>query len=108
MKMTLLEMTQNVLSSLSSDEVNSISDTSESMQVATIIKTCYFNMVSRAGLPEQKKLIQLEPSLDPLLPILMTKPDDVSKIEWIKYFNTNPSVDDTSATHGINTDLVPI
>ena len=108
MKMTVLEMTQTVLSSLSSDEVNSISDTSESMQVATILQTCYFNMVSRAGLPEQKQLIQLTASADPTLPIIMTKPDNVSKIEWIKYFNTNPSTDDPSGGHDINTDITSI
>ena len=52
MKYTLLEMTQDILSNMSSDEVNSISDTPESLQVATIIKQKYYDIVSRGDLPE--------------------------------------------------------
>jgi hypothetical protein len=37
-KMTLLEMTQNILSAMNSDEVNSITDTVESLQVAEEIQ----------------------------------------------------------------------
>lgn len=92
---------------MTSDEINSISDTSESMQVATIIKRSYFNMISRAALPEHKQLIQLDPSGDSSLPVLMTRPANVAKIEWIKYFDTNPT-DGDIPTHGhdINTDIV--
>jgi hypothetical protein len=45
-KMTLLEMTQDILSDMDSDEVNSINDSVESLQVAQIIKTTYFNIVN--------------------------------------------------------------
>jgi len=37
MKSTVLDMTQSILSGLGSDEVNSISDTTESLQVAEVI-----------------------------------------------------------------------
>ena len=40
MKRTLLEMTQDILSAIDADEVNSIDDTVEATQVATIIKNC--------------------------------------------------------------------
>lgn len=86
---TLLEMTQEILSSMSSDEVNSIGDTTESTQVATIIKRKYFDIVSRSSLPEHDQLIQLTPSDDTTKPVLMYVPDEVNRIEWIKYYNSN-------------------
>lgn len=88
MKLSLLQIVQDVLSRMSSDEVNSISDTTESMQVATIVKNKYYDIIARADLPELKQLIQLDPSNDPDLPVLMTIPQGVSKVEWIKYFDT--------------------
>lgn len=85
MKYTLLELTQNILSRLDSDEVDSINDTVEAMQVARVIRNTYFNILTRANLPEHKKLIQLTASGDSTKPVLMTRPSNVSSIEWIKY-----------------------
>lgn len=90
-KMTLLEMDQEILSAMSSDEVNSIGDTSESLQVANIIKRKYYDIVSRGDLPEHNQIFQLNPSLSNLEPTLMFIPDGVGRIEFIKYYNTNPS-----------------
>lgn len=88
MKLTVLDYTQNILSALSSDEVNSISDTTESLQVAEIVKTTFFNIASRAGLIDQKKMFQLDASLNILEPILMFNPQNIKSIEWIKYYDT--------------------
>ncbi len=107
MKLTLLQYTQSILSSLQSDEVNSISDTTESLQVAEILRATYFNIIARAGLPEHQQLIQLEPSLDVTTPVLMYIPDGIGKIEWIKYFNNNtlPNVDSSGFQHDLNVDI---
>src|SRR5882762_7975130 len=91
MKLTLLQYTQNILSALSSDEVNSIGDTTESLQVAEIVKTCYFNIIARAGLPETKKMFQLDASGTPIQPTLMFVPEGVKSIEWMKYFDADTS-----------------
>jgi hypothetical protein len=109
MQMTLLELTQNILSSLSSDEVNSISDNAESQQVAQILQNKYYDIVNRTALPEHEQLIQLEPSLDNTIPIEMFVPDGVTEIKWIKYFNTNAFTDVPFGTeqHGLNVDIVP-
>lgn len=85
MKYTLLELTQAVLSSMDSDEVNSISDTVESQQVVTIIKTVHDDIISRGDLVSNKTLFNLDASIDPLKPVLMTKPDNIDRIEWLKY-----------------------
>lgn len=106
MKYSLLELTQTILSEMSSDEVNSISDTAESLQVANIIRSKYFDIVSRAKLPDSTQLIQLEPSLNALQPTLMVIPDGVVSIDWIKYFNSN-ILDGTGPSdgHDVNTDI---
>ncbi len=105
MKSTLLDMTQNILSALGSDEVNSISDTTEAMQVAQIIKNKYYDIIARGNLPEHEEFFQLDPPLDATAPVLMYIPDGVSKMEYLKYFNTNVGTDTNTTQHGINVDL---
>lgn len=85
MKYTLLELTQAVLSSMDSDEINSINDTVESQQVVEVIKTVYDDILSRGDLVANKTPFNLTASTDPLKPILMTKPEGIERIEWIKY-----------------------
>lgn len=87
--MTLLEIVQNILSDLDSDEVNSISDTTESLQVANIVRTKYNDIVSRSSMPEHTKLIQLTASGDTNKPVLMYAPALTNEIEWVKYFNAD-------------------
>jgi hypothetical protein len=106
MKRTLLDMTQDILSSLDSDEVNSIGDTTESLQVANIIKNTWWNIVSRAELPEHFDMFGLDASTDIVLPVLMLKPSNVDNIKWIKYYDeSTQSTDGTSFVHDLNTDI---
>ena len=85
MKMSLLQMTQSILSAMDSDEVNSIADTVESMQVAYIIRTVCYDILSRTGLPDQHDLFELDPSNDSSKPTLMYLPSNVIDLEWLKY-----------------------
>jgi len=87
-------MTQNILSRLDSDEVDHIADTVEATQVARVIRNTYFNILTRANLPEHRKLIQLTASGDNTKPVLMTRPDNVQRIDWIKY-NVRTATDTT-------------
>lgn len=109
MKYTNLQYVQSILSALGSDEVNSVSDTTESLQVLEVLKTTYFNIISRTLPPEHKQLIQLQPSLDVTMPVLMYVPDGIKSIEWIKYFNSNILPGDTGTPgfqHDLNVDIV--
>lgn len=108
MKLTLLELTQSILSALNSDEVNSIGDTVESKQVAECVKTSYFNMQGRYDLPEHNQLYQLIPSDNVSLPTVMTKPPGINRMDWVKYYNEfNPNAQSTPQdfTHDLNVDL---
>lgn len=112
MVLTLLEIVQMILSSLNMDQVNSISDTPESIQVATVIKQTYMNMLGRYDMPEHNQPFQLtSPDLSGV-PTLMLRPPGVTRIEWVKYFDTNPSDANQlqsgqfgAYSHGVNTDL---
>jgi hypothetical protein len=108
MKYTLLQMTQDILSGMSSDEVNSVSDTAESLQVANIIKQKYFDIINRVPLPEHEQLVQLDPSLDSAQPVLMYIPAGVADLKWLKYYDTNvlDGNNGVDQTHDTNTDIV--
>lgn len=82
---TLLEMVQTILSKMDSDEVSNYNDTTESTQVAHIIKSVWNDINNRADLPEHYQLFELTASGDNTKPTLMTKPSDVNSIEWIEY-----------------------
>jgi hypothetical protein len=89
MKYTLLELVQRILESMEDDEVNSITDTSSSTQVANIIKENFFFITGRSDLPEHYDFFQLDASGDADLPVIMTVPDNVLQLEWVKYRDTS-------------------
>lgn len=85
MKYTLLEIVQNTLSSLGSDEVNSINDTTESAQIALIARSVFYDMASELALPEHCSIFQLLPTTDATKPTVMYRPDTAHSVNWIKY-----------------------
>lgn len=85
MKQSLLDMVQEILSDLNSDNVNSISDTIEAQQVAMIIKRTYLNMMSDRVWPHTGSLFKLTPSSNSARPTHMKMEDDVAEILWVKY-----------------------
>ena len=78
-------MTRQILSDMDSEDVSSWDDTEESAQVARIIRATYFDLAARLDLPEHKDVFQLEASGNSAQPVLMTLPEDVVDLEWIKY-----------------------
>jgi hypothetical protein len=92
---------------MSSDEVNSIGDTVESLQVANIIKQKFFDLIARVPLSDLEGLVQLQSSTDPTKPVLMYVPDDVEHIEWLKYFDSDTVGTSTSNgfVHSLNVDI---
>ena len=91
-KMTLLEMTQDILSDMDSDEVNSINDSVESLQVAQIIKTTYYNIIDGRDYDFLYELFQLESSGTSSRPTHMKLPENIIDLKYIKY-NTRKSTD---------------
>lgn len=82
---TLLEVVQGVLNSAGSDEVDSITDSTEAMTVANIAKDCFTFLSAKSHPPESKVIFNLLASGDPVRPTLMTRPKSLLNIEWVKY-----------------------
>lgn len=92
---TLLDYVQTILSSLNSEEVNSISDTTESAQIALCVKTAYNSLVPRLNLPDHYQLFELDSSGDSTKPTLMYRPNTIESVIWVKY--NNATLTDTRA-----------
>lgn len=84
-KKTLLEIVQSVLNDLDSDEVNSINDTVEAMQIAQMTRTCYDELSTNRNWPHQKRLMQLDASNDLSKPNYLKIPDEVKELILFKY-----------------------
>ena len=84
-KLTLLDIVQDILNDLDSDEVNSIDDTVEATQIANIVKTTYEEIISNRQWPHLKTLVQLTASGDSSLPTHMSIGDNVQEVFWVKY-----------------------
>jgi hypothetical protein len=91
-KLTLLEITQSVLNDMDSDEVNSISDTIESLQVAQIIKDTYYDLITKRDWPHLSTLFVLDSVSDTDRPNYLKLPVSVYEMEIIKY-NKRKSTD---------------
>lgn len=87
-------MTQDILSDMDSDEVSSINDTLEALQVAQILKTTYYEMITGRDLDHLLQLFQLDSGTS-TLPTHMILPDNVQYVKWVKYNkrDTNSSAD---------------
>jgi len=85
MRTTVLTVVQSILSSMDSDEVNSLNDTIEAQQVASIIESCYNDIITTIDLPDQSTFLQLDASLDSALPTVMYLPQAFDTLEWLRY-----------------------
>lgn len=84
MRRNLLKMVRDILNDLDSDDVSSISDTVEAQQVAQILESCYYEMISNRNWPHTKKLIKLKrSSVDE--PVYVAIPRNVKEISEIRY-----------------------
>lgn len=85
MKMTLIEIVQDILSDMDSDEVNTIDDTVEAAQVAQIVKSTYYAMMSNRNWPHLRKTVQIEPSGTSALPTHMNVQEAIKELCFLNY-----------------------
>jgi hypothetical protein len=84
-KPSLLEIVQDLLSDMDADEVNSISDTLEAQQVATVVRNVYRGIVEEYDLQSIECAFQLEASTSSARPTHMTVPSSVFNVTRIRY-----------------------
>lgn len=85
MKMTLLEIVQSILNDLESDEANSINDSVEAMQIASLVRDCYYEWISNRTWPHLKRLSKLDASGTLSKPNYMKLPSNVKELKNLKY-----------------------
>lgn len=85
MRRTLLSMVQSILSDMDSEPVNSIFDTEEAQQCASVIKDTYFNIVAARETPENDRLLKLTALSDVTKPVVMKYPDNLKEIRLFEY-----------------------
>lgn len=90
MRTTLLSMVQSILSDMDSEDVNSIDDTVEAQQIASVIQDTFFNMIAARVIPEHKQLLQITSLSDSTRPTHFKYPDNVKEIENL-FYNTATS-----------------
>ena len=84
-KKTLLELVQNILSDMDSQDVNSIGDTLEAQQVARIVESTYYNLITTTDIPEHYELIKLTAASDSTYPTHFNFPENVKRIDKLWY-----------------------
>lgn len=84
-KQTLLQIVQDILSSLNSDSVNSITDTREAQQIAVECRRVFFHMVNSKVWPSTQALIKLDSSIDLSKPNFLTLKEEVIHMDDVRY-----------------------
>lgn len=85
MKQTLLDIVQRVAEYSNAGSVNSIHDTRESEQIASIVKETYTDMILRREIPSSRGMIHLESMSDLTRPTFLIKPEEVFYFSNLKY-----------------------
>lgn len=86
MRKTLLEITQIILSKMDSEEVNSIGDTTESLQVAQEVETTFYELAGGLSVPERNKLISFESLQEPTIrPNYLKTKEVVDNFQFVVY-----------------------
>jgi len=84
-KKTLLEIVQSILSDMDSEAVNSIADTVEAEQVARVVESVYYNIISTREIPEHQQLIKLTSLSNSSYPTHFVYPDNVKEVQKVWY-----------------------
>jgi len=101
-KLTMLTIVQKTMEALTLDEVNSISDSPDAEQIAQIAQDSAYDLLNQSDWPFTIRLEQLESIADATRPNFLRIPDEATRIDYIKYDNTDPE----EAVDGV--DLVKI
>lgn len=85
MKTTLLQIVQSILNDMDSEEVNSINDTVEALQIASVVEDTYYNIIAAREIPEHNKLMSLTAMANSTKPTHFKYPTNTKKIERVEY-----------------------
>lgn len=102
MKKTLLEIVQSILSDMDSEGVNSIADSVEAQQVASIVQDTFYNIIATREIPEHKGLIKLTALSDNQRPTHFEYPSNVKEIEKVWYDTSDDNSFEYTEVHWVD------
>lgn len=85
-------MVKSILSDMDSADVNSISDSVEAQQIASILEDTFYNLISTKEIAEHNELIRLTAFSDSAKPTHFYYPDRVKELKNI-FYNTSLTTD---------------
>lgn len=86
---TLLQIVQSILNDMDSEAVNSIGDTAEALQVASVVRDTFLNIVTTRDVPEHQELLKVNAASDLDYPTHFEYPEDVRTIVKLWYENSD-------------------
>ena len=92
-RLTNLEMVQNILSAMDSDNVNSIDDVEESCQIEKVLEECYDNLIARRRWAFTQKTRLLQNAIDVTRPNKMIIPENMVRILEFRWKSIDKSVE---------------
>jgi len=104
-RLTLLEIVQRTLDVMNHDSVNTITKTIESNQISREARNVYYEMMDRDDWPHLLKALPLEALADTTRPNFLKIPEDVTRIDKIRYETTQST--DTARSFDIVDYLAP-
>lgn len=90
MSKTLLQITQQILSDMNGDDVNSIFDTEEAEQVARIVVATYEAMMSNSNWANTRRVMTLTSFSDNARPTHFHIPSEIKEVGSINYDASKP------------------
>lgn len=93
-KLTMLQVVQKTMEALNLDEVNSISDSPDAEQIAQIAQDSAYELLNQSEWPFSIRYTQLESIADSDRPNYLRIPDEVTRIDFIRYDKTDPADQD--------------
>lgn len=91
-KKNLLQIVQDVLSVMDSDEVDSISETNEAVQIAELVESTYYDIVAHRDVPEHKSFYKLTAASNSATPTHFSYPTNSNSVERV-WYDTSTSGD---------------
>lgn len=85
MKKTLLEIVKDILSDTDGEDVNTVSDTVESLQVAKVVEQTFYDLISNRTIPEHESLLKLTSLSDSEFPTHFVLEDEQAHIKALWY-----------------------
>ena len=105
-KLTMLQIVQKTMEALNLDEVNSISDSPDAEQIAQVAQDSAYELLNQSEWPFSIRYEQLESIADSDRPNYLRIPDEVTRIDYVRYDNTDPANQDEAGVDLVEIDQI--